>query len=27
MHTCEGDGWMPQHITICLTTHADGKYI
>jgi len=27
MHTCEGDGQMPWHITTCLTTHADGKYI
>jgi len=25
MHTSEGDGCMPWHITVCLTTHADGK--
>jgi len=25
MHTAEGDGRMPWHITVCLTTHADGK--
>jgi len=27
MHTCEGDGQMPWHITVCLTTCMDGKYI
>jgi len=25
MRTAEGDGRMPWHITVCLTTHADGK--
>jgi len=26
MRTSEGDGCMPWHITICLTTRADGKF-
>jgi len=26
MQTSEGDGHMPWHITICLTTHGDGKF-
>jgi len=25
MHTSKGDGRMPWHIMLCLTTHADGK--
>jgi len=25
MHTSEGDGRMPWHITVCLTTCTDGK--
>jgi len=27
LKTPEGDGRMPWHITVCLTTRADGEYI
>ena len=27
MRTSEGDGRMPWHITVCLTTRADGTYL
>jgi len=27
MRTSEGDGRMPWHITVCLTTRADGTFV